>query len=122
MRNATLVGVVEIKSGMRSAQTDLKAATVKITELELDAKAIQQELTHGLGRINDTLRSVLVDTKSGLAVAENMDRNMKAVLAQGQLTKTNLASKDANNCHTYDTTHLLTFWQTKRRRKNGTTS
>lgn len=86
VRNAVLVGVTDLKS-------DVSDGLARITGLRLDVHAIQADVRSGLDGVDNSLQFILANTNNGIAVAEHMDTNLNAVLANTRQIDAYIRSK-----------------------------
>ena len=105
VRNAVLVGVTGLKSDTCVMQADVREGLVRMERLQLDAKTMHS----GLEGLDDSLQSISADTRSGLAVAEHVDANVKSVLANTRQTNTYLRGKWLSLPSHICSEHLMQF-------------
>ncbi|KAB5560309.1 ankyrin repeat-containing domain protein [Coniochaeta sp. 2T2.1] len=77
--NAILVGIAGLKSNVQSAHTD---GRTRVGELKLGIEAAHADVTNGLSGIADNLQTILTNTETGLASAEETGDTLQSVLAE----------------------------------------
>jgi hypothetical protein len=93
VRNAILVGVLELKLDVTSAHAEIRAGVSQMARLGLDTKAFQTDVRSSLDGIDTGLHVREANVRDASVVAERLGGCLQDVLANTKHTDTYLRSK-----------------------------